>query len=190
MASLQTTTILGNPVWTTGNYNRVINRGNPGSGSPLLLSDFGTVHYYYATNTASLVVSTQLVENAVYELHYMTYSTGANQDPRLIPNYTTYGGQFSNYYWGSPGSPTVFDQNSPDFYFDHYGGGEGVNPCGTFTLFTHRAKKQCMYYGGDSASVCVGTGRWNNSTTQWLHAGTFQGIATAAELKIFIRRIG
>ncbi len=190
MATLQATTVQGNAVWTGANYNRVVNRGNPGSGSPLLLSDFGTMHYYYITNANSIVISTQVVENAVYEVHYMTYSTGANQDPKLTPNYTDYGSAFANYYWGSPGTPTVFDQTSNGFYFDHYGGGEGLQPCGTFTIFTHRAKKQCMYYGGDTASVAVGTGRWNDSTTVWSYVGTLSGLATAAELKVFVRRIG
>lgn len=190
MATLQSTTISGYPAWTSANYNRVINRGNPGSGSPLLLDTFDTVHYYWATNASSIALSTQIVEDAVYQVHYMTYSTGANVDVMIHPNYTDYGGAFSNYYWGSPGSPTIFDQTYSAFYFDHYSGGSGNQPCGTFTCFTHRAKKQVIYYGGDTASVSVGTGRWNDSTTQWSYIGSLTNLPTSVEIKVFIRRIG
>ena len=191
MASLVTgSTVNSNLIWHAGNYNRVIARGNPGSATPLLLSSFGEIHYYLGTNTATIDISTTMVENSVYEVNYFTTSTGSNSDPIILPNYTSYSGEFSCFYWGSP-TFTVFDQPSlSGFYFDHYGGGVGANPCGTFLCFNQRNRKQCNYYGGDTGSVALGTGRWNNTTTQWTNVGRFQGIQPSTELRIYVRRVG
>jgi hypothetical protein len=190
MATLQQTTINGNSLWTTSNYNRFINRGNPGSSSPLTLSSFGDVHYYWINNSGTIDISTTMVENSVYEVHYHMFNSGSNCDPIINPNYTSYGGEFTGYYYGSPGLPTYFIQTLSGFYFDHLAGVEGSNPCGTFILFNQRSKKNVIYYGGDTSSVCYGTCRWNNNTTQWLNVGRLTGIPTATELKVFVRRIG
>lgn len=190
MATLQSSTVAGNAVFTQANYGLVIDRGNPGTGSMLTLSSLGESHLYYANSTNILDIATTMVEDAVYELFYVGYGANANQDPILYPNFTSYASAFSCYYWGSPGVPLVFDQPSNSgFYFDHYGGGSGVNPIGIFTIFNQRAKKLVHYRGGDSGSTCTGTARWNDSTTQWSGVGRLTGIQTMTTMKAIVRRI-
>lgn len=190
MANLQSSTISGNTMWHFGNHGRVINRGNPGQGSALSLTKLGEVHFYSSNGATSLDISTTMVENSIYELYfqYLTNS-GSNCDPLLYPNYTAYSGQFASFYWGSPGF-NVFNQGSNNgFYTDHYGGGVGNLPCGKYVLFNKRTKKQVLYQGGDTESVCQGGVRWNNSTTVWSNVGRLAGMPTG-DIRAWVRRIG
>jgi hypothetical protein len=136
-----------------------------------------------------------MVENSVYEIHYVTSATASpNIDIYLMPNYSSYGGEVSVIYWASmpTASPSfiTFNQTQPYFYFDHQNGASGTDPCGTYTILNTRAKKQVLYRGGDTNSVCYGTGRWNNSTTQWSNVGTLAGLQSSSDLKVYVRRIG
>jgi len=195
MAQLQNTTINGNTAYHSGNYNRIISRGNPGSASPLLLTSLYETHYYFGSGLSSIELSTTMVENSVYEIHYVTSATASpNIDIYLMPNYSSYGGEVSVIYWASmpTASPSfiTFNQTQPYFYFDHQNGASGTDPCGTYTILNTRAKKQVLYRGGDTNSVCYGTGRWNNSTTQWSNVGTLAGLQSSSDLKVYVRRIG
>lgn len=185
----------GNNVYYPGNYSStVISRGNPGSGNPLLLEKFNEVHVYSADGVNSIQIATTMVQNAVYIVHYVATSSGDNCDPVILPNYTSYSGQFSSFYYGSPqdasGNPAIFNQPSNSgFYFDHYGGGLGNTPCGTFILFNFSQKKHAIYHGGDTSSHAYGTCRWNNNTTTWTDIGTLQGIS-AMSVRVHVRRVG
>jgi hypothetical protein len=185
---LSNTTVGGNTsFYTNDEIGKVIDRGNPGSGSPLLLSDYGVVHYYYANGVSDIQLSTTMVEDAVYELYYMTTTSGNNIDIIIYPNYTTYGGQFTMKYWGSP---NFFDfaQTQSFFYFDHLAGGTGNTPCGRFLIYNMRNLKQVQYRGGDTTSVNIGTGRWNNNSTQWVNVGTLVGLQ-GGNVRVTLRRI-
>jgi len=185
--------ISGQSVYHPGNYNSIINRGNPGSGSTLLLERFDQVHVYSADGVNSIDIATNMVANSVYTVHYTTTASNANCDPYIAPNFTSYASQFSSFYYGSPqgstGLPTVFNQTLPYFYFDHYGGALGSNPCGTFTLFNFIEKKHAIYHGGDTQSHAYGTSRWNNNSTVWTSIGTLAGI-TGMNVRVHVRRIG
>lgn len=189
MANLQSSTISGNTMWHTGNHGRTINRGNPGSGSPLLLSKLGEVHHYSANSVTTIDISTEMVEDSMYELYYTwTDQSGTNCDPNILPNYTTYGSQFTGFYWGSPGF-AVFNQTLSSFYTDHYAGGVGNLAVGRYILFNRRGHKQIIYQGGDTESVCQGAVRWNNNTTQWQYVGRMSGYPSG-NIKVWVRRIG
>lgn len=190
MASLQPTTIGGNTAWHDGNLGNIINRGNPGSGSPLLLDKIGDAHFYSASNPGTFAISTEMVENSVYELAYHSDGGSNNQDFSLYPNYTTYSSQFAVYYWGSPGSPSVFNQTMSYVYFDHYGGSSGNTPNGIITIMNFRDEKTFTYRGSDTASVCMGSGQWNNSSTRWQYVGNLSMAAFGnSTVQVVVRRI-
>lgn len=194
MAQLQETTVGGSLMLHAGNYGMIIDRGNPGSGSPLLLSSFDVIHYYYGSGISSIDVSTTMVENAVYEVHITTGSSSDNIDLFLQPNYTSYGGEFSCMYWSSEatGAPNKTERNETQsyFYFDHINGVSGNTPVCLWTLFNFRDRKQVMYIGGDTTSIALGTSRWNNSSTQWNTIGTFNGFQGSNDFKLYVRRVG
>jgi hypothetical protein len=182
------TTIDLSTAWHSGNYGRTISRGNPGVGNQLLLESVGDVHYYSANGVSAIVISTQMVENAQYELFYQVQQTsGNNIDIVLQPQYSTYGNQFVNYYWCSP-NVTTFNQTLSFFYFDHFAGVQGENPCGRFILNTARDAKSALYFGTDSQSIVTGASRWYNNTTQWSGVGILTGFATG-NVRVWVRRI-
>lgn len=192
MASFQTLTVAGSTARHAGNYDLTIARGNPATSSTLLLSDFNTAHYYYADGVNSLNIATTMVENAVYDLFYMATTSSANIDITLYPNFTTYSNAFTSRYWFEP-SFAEGVQTMSAFYFDHYGGSVGDSPCGRFTIHTHRTAKFLQYHGGDSSSVCIGSTRWNDTTTQWSNVGilwTGYGGGPTGNLRAFVRRVG
>jgi hypothetical protein len=194
MAQLQESTVGGSLMLHAGNYGRVIDRGNPGSGSPLTLSSFDVIHYYSGSGISSIDVSTVMVENAVYEVHVTTGSSAENIDLFLQPNYTTYGSEFVSMYWSSEatGAPNKVERNEPTsfFYFDHFNGVTGNTPVSFWTLFNFRDRKQVMYLGGDTTSIAMGTSRWNNNTTQWQTVGRFNGYQSSNDFKLYVRRVG
>lgn len=184
----------GNTVYYAGNYNSIINRGNPGAASTLLLDRFDQVHVYSADGVSSIALSTTMVPNSIYSVHYTTNASAANMDITISPNFTLYAGQFQGFYYGSPqdtaGNPTIFNQpGQPNFYFDHYGGGLGTEPTGTITLFNFTEKKHALYHGGDTQSHCYGTSRWNNNSTVWTNVGTLAG-NSSMNIRVHIRRVG
>lgn len=183
----------GNDVYNSLNYNSVVNRGNPGAGNSLTLSRFDQVHVYSADAVSSIDIATTMVNNAVYALHYTTTSSNDNVDIRLRPNYSEYASEFTGFYYASPqdtaGNPGVINFTTVAFYFDHYGGGIGNTPCGTYILYNFSQRKHVVYHGGDTSSHSFGNIRWNNSTTQWTDIGTLTGF-TGANIRVHIRRIG
>jgi hypothetical protein len=187
MASLLTSTAAGSTIYHSGITNQIVNRGNPGSGNSANLYDFGVTHYYYADGVSSIDISSNILEDAVYELDYTTTTSGTNIDIIIYPNYTTYGSQFTAFYWGSPGF-YVFNQTLSYFYFDHYGGGNGSNPSGKFILYNTRNIKYAHYRGGDTDSTCMGTGRWNNNSTIWSAIGTLVGLQ-GGNVRAYVKRI-
>jgi hypothetical protein len=187
MASLQTSTSSGSQIYHSGTTNRIIDRGNPGSANSANLYDFGVTHYYYADGVSSIQISSNILEDAVYELDYSTTSSSNNIDIIIQPNYTTYGNQFTAFYWGSP-SLSVFNQTLSQFYFDHLAGGEGINPSGKFILYNTRNIKYAHYRGGDTVSVCMGTCRWNNNSTIWSAVGNLVGLQSG-NVRAYVRRI-
>lgn len=186
-------TVSGNNVWHAGNSNRVIDRGNPGTGSPLLLRELDVAHYYNSPGPISAIdISTTMVEDAVYEMFYSCNTSGANIDIIIRPNYTEYAGQFRAFYWGTNGANSLlrqFDQTLPYVYFDHQAGVNGVNPCGRFVIHNYRSRKHIQYQGGDTASASIGTCRWNNGD-QWVNIGQLAGLASATDVRVMVRRIG
>lgn len=187
MATLQSSSFGGQTPYHSGNTNLIVDRGNPGSGSTMNLYDFGVTHYYHASGVSSIEISSKILEDAVYELTYMCTTSGSNIDIIIYPNYSTYGSQFTAFYWGSPGF-YVFDQTTSYFYFDHYGGGYGSSPSGKFILYNTRNIKMAHYRGGDDYSTCMGTARWNNNTTQWTDIGTLVGLQ-GGTVHAYVRRI-
>ncbi len=187
MATLLTSTAAGSTIYNAGITNRIISRGNPGSGNSLNLYDFGITHYYYADSVSSIEISSNILEDAVYELNYTTTASGANIDIIIYPNYTSYGSQFTAFYWGSPGF-SVFNQTLSYFYFDHLGGVTGTAPSGKFILYNTRNIKFAQYRGGDTDSVCMGTARWNNNSTIWSSVGTLAGLQ-GGNVRAYITRI-
>jgi|APGre2960657404_1045060.scaffolds.fasta_scaffold00015_8 hypothetical protein len=176
---------------------KVIVRGNPTRTSLLALTSFQEVHLYQATSVGSLDIATTMEEDAVYEVLYAAISTSGstNADPSLFPNFTSYPNEFAtNYLYTSSSSagaaPYWYNQGAiAHVYFDHFGGGEGANPCGRWTIFNCRGTKMIKYQGADTRSACIGTCRWNNSTTQWSSIGELRYFTTAAMITAWVRRI-
>jgi hypothetical protein len=186
-------TVQGNQVYHPGNSNRVINRGNPGSGSPLLLRELDVSHLYTAASASSIEISTTMVENAIYELYYSCNTSGANIDITLSPNYTTYASQFQSFYWctfGATSQLQQFDQTQSLFYFDHQNGAVGANPCGKWVIHNFGTRKHVNYQGGDTLSATIGASRWNNGSDLWVNVGTLGGLQSATDVRVIVRRIG
>jgi hypothetical protein len=185
------TTIDGQEAWHDGNWGNAIYRGNPGAGNPLYLTKYEESHHYVGINTITLQISTRMAENAVYEVVYGTNVTGGNNiDIFLYPNNTTYGNVIRTRYWCSPGVQQR-DNTFGYFWFDHYAGGAGAWPKGKILIFNVRAEKRVMYHGGDTASVCIGGGDWNDTGTVWDQVGTLSIYSgNAGRLYATVRRIG
>jgi hypothetical protein len=140
-----------------------------------------------------------MVENAVYQVSYSLQSSADNVDIVIQPNFTTYASEFRTTYFasyplGAPNPlyppPGFIEQVLSNFYFDHQAGGVGNSPCGTFIIYNYRAKKLVQYYGGDTNSQASGTGRWNNSSTQWVNVGNLTGFTGGTNVRAIVRRIG
>jgi hypothetical protein len=186
-------TVQGNQVYHPGNSNRVINRGNPGSGSPLLLSELDVSHLYTAASASTIDISTTMLENAVYEMYYSCNTSGANIDITLNPNYTTYASQFQQFYWCTSGATSQLqqlDQVNSFFYFDHQNGATGANPCGKWVIHNFGTRKHVNYQGGDTLSAAIGRGTWNNGSDLWVNVGTLGGLQSATDVRVIVRRIG
>jgi hypothetical protein len=165
------------------NYNSrngitVVDRGNPGASSPLLLDDFNTIHYYNYTDSGSPLdlfeISTIMLENAVYEVKFnCSGSSDSNNDLLLTPNSGDYNSSWfysvftNNFdYDGLSALKYASTSNPEGFYFDFYAGSFGYDPVGKITIFNRRSNKKVTVEVGDTASVTSGSGYWlNNSGT-------------------------
>jgi hypothetical protein len=175
---------------------RVIARGNPGQSSLLTLSSFNETHFYTTDAQQNYMdISTVMVENAVYEILFMGFGgTGVNNDVILTPNFGSFtSGVFTNSYWaseqGNASNPMYASQGIHGFYFDHNFGVLGGSPCGRYTLYNTRDGKMAHYHGGDTASICIGTCRWNDTITQWTSVGRLSVNAVSNSLKVWVRRV-
>ncbi len=191
-----------------------INRGNPGQASPLLLSNYNTVHYYSTTSATGFIdISTTMVENAVYEVEFNCYGANAsNNDMFLYPNYTFTGSgtPFYMVYTQSPstGGLGYISQNQKSFYFDYVSGVIGYDPVGKIKIFNNRSGKKIKVEAGDTTAVVNGHGYWtagagttNNSgsapiydtTTQWSNIGRLlfsdTGNVTFTNWNVWVKRI-
>jgi len=156
-----------------------------GQGNELLLSDFNTVHYYtYSGSPAqSFDISTNMAENAVYEVTFnLSGSSASNNDMAFYPNYTGGGSLYTNYiqrlnsgdYQGNSATGTGFG-------FDLVDGSNGYDPIGKFTIFNNRNAKKIRADMGDTFANSTGSGYWltapptgtlsYNTATQWLTVG-------------------
>ena len=213
-----------NPAVDTGyNYNMVYNssnsevartpnliyRANPGSGSPLLLSSFNTVHYYTGSGT-TFAISTGMVVNGVYEVKFNCFgSTAANDDLLLTPNVSVSG---SNIFYTTYQSVTTVpalqysaSSNSGGFTFDFVGGALGRDPVGKITIYNNTNAKKIRIEAGDTTSVVTGTGYWltsaytpsittpppYNTATAWTSVGSLSfGTQSFTSWVIWVTRVG
>lgn len=178
----------GTDIKGSGNF---IDRGN-GSGQPnLLLENFFDIHYYSGFADRSLILPTEIVEDAVYEIIYAAQEDSPdNFDPRIIPNNTDYGNQFDMYYTAETPSFTDKTTSYFGFYFDNASGKSGQNGRGRWIVTTQRKRKTCIFSGGSTESVCFGTGRWNNTSTRWQTIGRIDGMPSeGCDIKVWIKRL-
>ena len=191
---------------------RVIARGNPGSSSSLLLSDFNTIHYYATTGAglSSIDISTRMVEDAVYEVNFTTFGASAlNDDFKLSPNFTTYpANTFYNVYQNvnSTGSVAYNYNNSTTAYVDIVGGSFGWDPVGKLTIYNIRNAKKIKFAMGDTTGTAQGQTYWTDSsvayttgsltqipydiTTQWSNVGTITFTnPTFTNWNVWVKRI-
>ena len=184
--------VFNNIVYAPSLNPNFISRGNPGQSSPLLLSNYNTVHYYSTTSATGFIdISTTMVENAVYEVEFNCIGASAsNDDMFLYPNYnTSFGGTtFYNVYTQSSGTPGIqyTSANSSAFYFDYVSGSIGWEPVGKIRIYNNRSAKKVKVEVGDTTAIVNGHGYWtsgsgftNNSvsnisydtSTQWSNIG-------------------
>lgn len=170
---------------------KVINRNFDTSN--LLLEAFNEVHFYRDSSfpRSGRHITTEVLEDAVYDVFWVDANRGPNDnnDPKIYPNNTTYSSQFFDVYQYSPGIDYRGGTDSR-FYFDHYGGGDGVNGNGRWICYTHRSRKKVLYQGGDTASIVIGYSTWQNTGTRWLTIGRLEGIADNSDLYVWVKRIG
>lgn len=189
----------------------VVERGNPGQGSPLELSSFDIVHHYSTNTTENYIdISTTMVEGGVYELNYsVSNGTTTNNDLRLYPDYGSFGvNTFYNVYQNSDGTPDLLytTGNANSFYADHVvGASYGWDPVGKLTIYNQTTEKKVRYESGDTTAVVQGSGYWTNgsgfsntsitalpydTTTVWANVGrlTFGG-PSFASWNIWVKRI-
>jgi hypothetical protein len=189
---------------------RVVARGNPGSSSSLLLSDFNTIHYYSATGTSSVDISTRMVDNAVYQVTFSTYggSTG-NNDFKLSPNFTAYpANTFYNVYQNvtSTGTLSYGFNNNTTAFVDIVSGSFGWDPVGTLTIYNIKNAKKIKFAMGDTTGTAQGQTYWTDGSvayntgrltaipydisTTWSNVGTITfTIPTFSNWNIWVQRI-
>ena len=172
----------------TYNSNPQIQR-NFGQGNELLLSDFNTVHYYsYSGGPAqNFDISTNMVENAVYEVTFnMSSSSASNNDIAFYPNYIGGSNLYTNYIQRADSGGYLGNYaNGSGFIFDLTAGSNGFDPVGKFTIFNNRNSKKIRSEIGDTFTSSTGCGYWltgdttptsgtplsYNTETQWTTVG-------------------
>ena len=189
----------------------IINRVNPGSGTPLLLDNFNTIHYYNGTALSSFDISTQMVNDGVYEIKIScSGSSTPNNDFTILPNYGTYSGTVNFYtvYQNITGSPPglgyLAGNNAGGFSVDMVGGSFGFDPVITFKIFNNQYAKKIQYQISDTTCAGTGSGYWLTSafaansgsapsydnTNVWHDIGRITFGRTFAHWNIWVKRIG
>jgi hypothetical protein len=187
-----------------------ISRGNPGKNNTLLLDSFNTTHFYnISSSTGYIDISTQMLENAVYEVTFsLSSSSASNDDFYFYPNSTGYGGStFYTTYQQTNATPTLqlSSTNASFFSFDFVSGSIGWDPVGKITIYNVRSAKKMLFSGGDTTAPIVGQGYWTNNTgftqtsgsnivydttTVWNTVGRLQfGTITFSNWNVWVRRI-
>jgi len=205
----------GNPALIVGyqgtSGDHVIERGNPGQASPLVLSSMNTVHHYTnASATTFMDISTTMLEDAVYELYFSVKGTStANNDIVLYPNYNAGYGASAFYVsvqqFTTPGNNLIYGSgNANGFYFDLVGGYLGWDPVGKITIFNNRSAKKVTYQASDTTGVGHGSGYWTagagfsatsasnmvfNTATIWSNVGRLTFGPSYSSWNIWVRRI-
>ena len=143
----------------------IVNRGNPGSGSSLLLDTFNTVHYYTGSG-GTFSIPTLMVANGVYEVKFNCYGSSAPNDDLLFsPNFGIYAGtvNFYSVYQNIGDASAIVratSNNSNGFFFDLVGGSSGSDPVGKITIYNNKNAKKIRIEAGDTAAVTTGSGFW------------------------------
>ena len=152
----------------TYNSNPQIQRSF-GQGNELLLSDYNTVHYYSYSGGAAqdFDISTNMVENAVYEVTFnMSSASASNNDIAFYPNYTGGSHLYTNYIQrADAGTYQGKYENGSGFTFDVTNGSNGFDPVGKFTIFNNRNAKKIRSEIGDTFACSTGCGYWLTSDT-------------------------
>ena len=191
----------------TYNSNPQIQR-NFGQGNELLLSDYNTVHYYMYNGDPiqNFDISTNMVENAVYEVTFnMSSSMASNNDVVFLPNYIGASHLYTNYTQRTDaGSYQGNYANGSGFNFDLTVGSNGFDPVGKFTIFNNRNAKKIRSEIGDTFAALSGCGYWLTSdtnptsgtplsydtSTQWLTVGRISiSPATFTNAFVSVKRI-
>lgn len=191
----------------------IIERGNPGMGSPLELSSFDVVHHYNVNElTNSIDISTGMVENGVYEVLFnVSGANSTNNDMRLYPNYDQSLGAstFYNVYQNSNGVPAInYSAENANAFYNNYVSvaSYGWDPVGKLTIYNQTAAKKVRYESGDSTAIITGGGYWTNgsgytfnnavseivynTTTVWENVGTLTfGTPSFVDWNIWVKRI-
>lgn len=187
----------------------IIQRGNPGMGSPLELSSLNIVHHYTSTETTnSIDISTSMVENGVYEVFFSV--NGGNNNMRLYPNYnqSLSASTFYNVYQNSNGVPSIIysAENANAFYNNYVAvASYGWDPVGKITIYNQTSGKKVRYESGDTTAIITGGGYWTNGSgfsfdslsninyntnTIWENVGTLTfGNSNSANWNIWVKRI-
>jgi hypothetical protein len=187
----------------------VIDRGNPGQSSPLILSGLNTVHYYSSSTPGAFMdISTGMVENGVYELIFNLKGSSRNNDLTLYPNYNLGFGANTFYTMyqnsGVGGSLQYASINRPGILFDFVGGFNGWDPVGKMTIYNVKAAKKVCMEANDTTGIVHGTGYWTNGAgttfnsasdivfntgTTWLNVGRLSSTATYTNWQVWVKRI-
>jgi hypothetical protein len=185
----------------------IVQRGNPGMGSPLELSSFDIVHHYTsAENTNSIDISTTMVENGVYELFFNV--NGGNNTMRLYPNYnqSLSATTFYNVYQNSNEDPAInYSAENANAFYNNYVtvASYGWDPVGKITIYNQTTGKKVRYESGDTTAIITGGGYWTNGSgfsfdslsninyntnTIWKNVGTLT-FNNSANWNIWVKRI-
>ena len=157
-----------------------INRGAASSSTSLLLLEHFNQHHYYAySGGANIVCRTSLVANAVYDMVILSNGGTANIDFVCQPNGNNYSNQFNTCHYFSGSGGDIVDRQEltqSNWYFDHFGGGDGSDGFIQVRFTTDGLYKRMLYRGSDSRSLCFGRADWNTSTSwSWVGNLNFNG---------------
>lgn len=191
----------------------IIERGNPGQASPLVLSSMNTVHHYTINTLSSFIdISTTMLENAIYEVYFtLKGASSNNNDLLLYPNYntglptSTFYTSYQNNRYTAPTVPLEYKtSNASGFLFDLVGGSLGWDPVGKITIFNIRSSKTVRMDASDTTGIVHGSGYWTNGTgfsstsstnitmntsTVWSNIGRFVPGSSFNSWNIWVRRI-
>lgn len=187
----------------------IIERGNPGQASPLVLSSMNTVHKYTINTPTNFIdISTSMLENAIYEVYFtMKGANSLNNDLVLYPNYNTglSATTFYTSYQNFRNTGLEYKTNNANgFLFDFVGGFIGWEPVGKITIFNTRSSKNVRIDASDTTGLVHGSGYWTNgsgfsststsnialnTTTVWSNVGRLALGPSYSSWNVWVRRV-